>query len=303
MRDAGLAAYFLAAYSTGLVSLAVSLASWLRRRSAAARDFFLASLALAIVVAGTIALNSIGAPRAPRLVAALHILNHAGAALCAALLPLLVHSAYRVPRSKEWNAGFAALACAAAIAAAALAFAGLPSLGSGILLGAKDLALLYTLIRAFANRSRRHDGELENVLYFASIGTAIVFPLILASEFAPFLIAALLGAETKGAIALPLVYSMLSLFYIVSWFKGYVRPPEDAEAAYAGFSARHALSPRETEVLRLLLGGQSYKEIMSSLSISMPTVKSHVVSIYRKTDCNNKMQLSLLFSSSPHPKG
>lgn len=89
---------------------------------------------------------------------------------------------------------------------------------------------------------------------------------------------------------------------MASWFRGYVSPLGATEGAYRQFSARHGLSPRENEVFRLLLQGQSYKEIMASLSITMPTVKSHIASIYRKTECTNKMQLSLLFSSTDHPK-
>lgn len=52
------------------------------------------------------------------------------------------------------------------------------------------------------------------------------------------------------------------------------------------------LSPRETEVALLLMEGRSYRDIGEKLYISLATVQSHVKSIYRKTDCSNKTELS-----------
>jgi|GEM_PF-2616070 len=51
------------------------------------------------------------------------------------------------------------------------------------------------------------------------------------------------------------------------------------------------LSPREIEVLKLLLEGLSYKQIASKLSISLATVKTHICRIYEKTGANSKIEL------------
>jgi DNA-binding NarL/FixJ family response regulator len=47
---------------------------------------------------------------------------------------------------------------------------------------------------------------------------------------------------------------------------------------------REALTAREIEVLQLLAGGKSNKEISTALSISEATVKSHMGNIFRKLD-------------------
>ncbi len=302
MNNAGLIAYFLSSYSIGLASLAVSLASFLKRRGKVARDFFLASLVLAIIGASSMVMNLFDPAGAPRLMTLLSLLNHACAAVCIAVLPLLVHSVYKTAGSKPLNPVFLALAGLTAAAAIILAIAGLSDEGGRLLLGVKDLAILYVIVRVMAYRRRRHDGEMENVLHFITIGTLFVFPIIVVSELAPAVFRAVVPLHFKGSISLPLVYLMWSVSYLLSWFRGYIRPRAATEGSYRDFSSRFGLSPRESEVFRLLLGGQSYKEIMASLSITMPTVKSHVGSIYRKTECNNKMQLSLLFSSPDHPK-
>jgi non-specific serine/threonine protein kinase len=49
-------------------------------------------------------------------------------------------------------------------------------------------------------------------------------------------------------------------------------------------AARHGLTPREIEVLRLIAAGRSNREIAATLFISVPTVKRHVTTILSKLD-------------------
>ena len=55
------------------------------------------------------------------------------------------------------------------------------------------------------------------------------------------------------------------------------------------------LSPREEEVLKLLLLGYSYNRIAETLFISLPTVKTHVQHIYYKLDVKRREELFLKF--------
>ena len=76
---------------------------------------------------------------------------------------------------------------------------------------------------------------------------------------------------------------------------------EHAIAAPRHFSAKHlskaieeshenfSLSPRELEVLMALGTSHNYKEISVNLSISQPTLKSHVGAIFRKLDVKNRL--------------
>lgn len=50
-----------------------------------------------------------------------------------------------------------------------------------------------------------------------------------------------------------------------------------------------SLSPRELEVLNVLATGKSTKEIARQLYLSEPTVKTHLASIYRKLEVNNRI--------------
>jgi DNA-binding NarL/FixJ family response regulator len=53
------------------------------------------------------------------------------------------------------------------------------------------------------------------------------------------------------------------------------------------------LTPREVEVLRLLVRGLSYKEIAQELVISRKTAGSHVEHIYAKLGVSNRARASL----------
>ena len=80
--------------------------------------------------------------------------------------------------------------------------------------------------------------------------------------------------------------------------------PESAKATPAGmteaeaFEARvsavadmYQLSPRETDVLHYLAKGRNAAYIQNKLTISPHTVKSHIYSIYRKTDIHSQQSL------------
>lgn len=59
----------------------------------------------------------------------------------------------------------------------------------------------------------------------------------------------------------------------------------------ASLGQGRGLTTREMEILELMIDGKSYKEIESSLHISIHTVKSHVYSLYRKMDVTSRHQL------------
>lgn len=61
------------------------------------------------------------------------------------------------------------------------------------------------------------------------------------------------------------------------------------------FADRHDLTPRERDVLALLLEGKDNQNIASALTLSLGTVKAHVHNIYRKADVSSRQQLMQSF--------
>lgn len=59
----------------------------------------------------------------------------------------------------------------------------------------------------------------------------------------------------------------------------------------------YAFTNREKEVIELLIKGATYKQTAETLFISIPTVKTHITNIYKKTGVNNKIELVALLSN------
>jgi DNA-binding NarL/FixJ family response regulator len=57
------------------------------------------------------------------------------------------------------------------------------------------------------------------------------------------------------------------------------------------------LTAREQEVAKLLIVGDTYKQIAHSLFISPDTVRQHIKNIYRKLQINSRIQLVNEFNS------
>jgi DNA-binding NarL/FixJ family response regulator len=61
-------------------------------------------------------------------------------------------------------------------------------------------------------------------------------------------------------------------------------------AAAAGAVQLHRLTPRETDVLRLVAGGMSNAEIATTLFLSEATVKTHLAHVFTKLDLRDRAQ-------------
>lgn len=58
------------------------------------------------------------------------------------------------------------------------------------------------------------------------------------------------------------------------------------------------LTEREREILQLLIKGNSYKEIASTLFISVETLNSHIKNIYRKLNVHSRSELAAKYGNT-----
>lgn len=105
------------------------------------------------------------------------------------------------------------------------------------------------------------------------------------------------GAEI-WALALSKLLGLYTNLAPLIWLKAYFLPWAGGLGKVLGerfdlaaIGRARGLSAREMEILELMIDGKSYKEIESSLHISIHTVKSHVYSLYRKMDVTSRHQL------------
>jgi pimeloyl-ACP methyl ester carboxylesterase/DNA-binding CsgD family transcriptional regulator len=121
------------------------------------------------------------------------------------------------------------------------------------------------------------------------------------AQVIPLEVSAELARELPGGRLAVIPGSSASLFFeaadlIVDRIVGFVRNPLAEPAAAAEVKPARpsrgsgALSPRETEVLRLLAGGDSNGQIAAQLGLSINTVERHVVNLYRKIDARGRAE-------------
>ncbi len=93
---------------------------------------------------------------------------------------------------------------------------------------------------------------------------------------------------------LGLYTNLMPLIWLKAWFlpwAGGLGKVLETRFDLPAIGRARGLSPREMEILELMIDGKSYKEIGSALHISIHTVKSHVYSLYRKMDVTSRHQL------------
>jgi len=96
---------------------------------------------------------------------------------------------------------------------------------------------------------------------------------------------------------MPLVYMTINLpplFFLHRVLKPAEKSPAILPEKNADLTAifnTYKISPREQEILRLILQGKTNKEIEDEIFISLKTVKNHIYNIYRKLGVNSRLQL------------
>ena len=101
----------------------------------------------------------------------------------------------------------------------------------------------------------------------------------------------LMAAAEAGANAL--IHKSATVSHVISAIEVALKSPKSFTAeglaeAMQFERTKPKLTPRELEVLEKLISGETLGNIGKALYISLPTVKTHLSSIYRKLDCDNR---------------
>jgi DNA-binding NarL/FixJ family response regulator len=101
----------------------------------------------------------------------------------------------------------------------------------------------------------------------------------------------LIAASQSGANAL--IQKSAPITQLISAISLALNSPKSFVAEGLGDALRQEsnkpkLTPRELQILQQLTSGEELQTICNKLFISMPTVKTHLSSIYRKLECENR---------------
>lgn len=72
------------------------------------------------------------------------------------------------------------------------------------------------------------------------------------------------------------------------------------ESALKEFWLKLGMSPREIELIDLIIKGRTNQQIADELYLSLSTIKNHVYNIYRKLNINNRVQLISMVQNVDH---
>ena len=285
--------YYLGAYSLGIAVLVTVFHEARIRKDSARWWFFLSTLAMTLTVLVSSLQNFLRSPAESALSGVLSGGNYLTASFFTVVIVRFFHAAY------PWRGARAVNAISLLVTGSltALAFLGyirvLPDSTLDMLLIAKNAAILYTAMLTIA--CRRRPARARSIRF-----TRIIVPIVLVSlpimfvtelvAFKSFMRLLFPAMNLRGPWVLPGIY----LLWCLSWFASGksaknsepLNPPD-------AFCDLCGITPREREVMGLLVLGRSYREIAESLCISLPTVKTHVSSLYRKTDTVNRLELAV----------
>ncbi|PHS07792.1 MAG: hypothetical protein COA88_07785 [Kordia sp.] len=118
----------------------------------------------------------------------------------------------------------------------------------------------------------------------------VALPLLILFDFFIQKTGGISVSDSNIPVTLPVIFIILSGIKIYNDVKRLEVFRLNDNKKQPDFSA-YNLTNREIEVTELIIRGASYKQIGDKLFISLPTVKSHISNIYRKTSVNNKVAL------------
>lgn len=208
------------------------------------------------------------------------------------IVPVFIFSLFDTPRTLRNNIfiiSMVGLTIAIMIIALIHPDLGINRMGSIFMNGYLGLISLYGLIRLQKSNDTKRYGVVIPFLYISVI---FYFIVVLQSIILPLLTDSLqefhISLFTAGLICF--LWGTITLAYLI--IKNYSQEQLGPATLTEEIAARLGLTPREKEIINLLLLGKSNKEIGEKLFVSIRTVEAHIYNIYRKCSVKNKLELA-----------
>jgi DNA-binding CsgD family transcriptional regulator len=146
--------------------------------------------------------------------------------------------------------------------------------------------LLFSTVSVVHRISSKDSNELIRLMKVALCGSVVLMLSGISELFLAFARFDSAGHGLQGFFSLPacLIFGILSIVSVMRY----------SHAPYGGRNGVMdglGISPRESEIVHLVITGYSNRQIGDRLYISLSTVKSHLYSIYRKLGVGSRMEL------------
>jgi len=169
---------------------------------------------------------------------------------------------------------------------------------------AASCTLFYAILSLLKARSRRREGPRFGALFAVCFTPLAVFSALTLARAELRVLDIFMRADallTIGCVAVVAGMSILDKREGLPLYSFFFRPEVFSSSSNAETAALYSLSPRESEVLGLLLQGKSNSQIADSLFVSLPTVKTHLAHILEKMGAKNRLEVFARCSRPPQP--
>jgi len=228
----------------------------------------------------------------------LNVVSALGCGMLIVFIPQFIHHFFRDEMKKQTKRFFIALAYIPAIVVVLNNIFKLSFVATALSNVAIMISILYSLFKALKLSSNIKQQRIKVVKCF-SILTLLMIPYIILDTWIEKL--PVIGSYFPyGIISLPIFYGIwnfMTLYFGVKEFKELFISPKQEKAELPtnitldSFCNYYGITLREKEVIGLIIKGYSYNRISEELVISLSTTKSHVYSVYQKTNVKSKVQL------------
>lgn len=155
----------------------------------------------------------------------------------------------------------------------------------------------YGIVVLFLNFGRILSPRLKDLVRSTAIYASVMVALVLAQLVVETLPRAPVILRDYGVTKVAFYLGAVTLFFVYGLrylFKTEINP---ACVLPDQFVEKYSISPRECEIISMIVQGFSNRKIGETLFISALTVKNHIYHIYQKTGAENKIQLLNLINS------
>ncbi|MBN2510451.1 MAG: helix-turn-helix transcriptional regulator [Spirochaetales bacterium] len=166
-----------------------------------------------------------------------------------------------------------------------------------IIMSMLSLAGLYSIFAVLYTFRSTYEEKLFNFMKPTAIVFLVMFPGFVVFDF--FKIIILTQRLRNLPVIMPFFFMIWNLLFIRSSIRVPLHKDEPGFQISSSFIVKYQISSREKEITELLIKGNSYREIMYELKITMPTVKTHVSNIYKKTHTGSRIKLVQLIQQNP----
>lgn len=283
--------YYLISYSAGMLALFLSMYLYFIVRTNLLKKY-IRLMALFFIFISVAAVANYLPNTASYSLAKAILLFFIFAACCFMIfmLPEFMNSVYRIQYKKKADAIFLFLTAVSGVFLIVYSIQGRISELSPVLLSFIALAILYSLVHTLFLFRKNLNDSLFSFLHMVNLFAFIAFPLIIIFDLYRNVLFPSL--RISGPMIFPSLYFLWNVLFIRNAVKILADKTKTVIDVPVSFFEEYGISLREREIVALLIKGNSYREIMELLFISMPTVKTHVSSIYSKTGAKSKMDLA-----------